>query len=264
VVYPHQIKAMLEHPDFSATDRTSLTDADPRLLASGVQVTHDPNAIRIGLGMTETFGGYWWGRPEGPSAGVRDRHERRPPPCEIVQPGVEVRVVDADGELVKDGEIGEICLRGNSVTRGLHKVPRHLAFDRDGWFHTGDQALVDGNRLHFKGRIGDMIKTAGANVAPSEVVAALRQIPGVSEAYVFGLPDPVRGQTVAAVIIAEKGSDLDAASLRQSLRSHLSTFKVPSSFVFMDAADIPWTPSHKVKLGRLADIARERLAEKAT
>jgi acyl-CoA synthetase (AMP-forming)/AMP-acid ligase II len=262
VVYPHQINAMLEHPDFDATDRTSLTDADPRLLAPGVKVTHNPDAIRIGLGMTETFGGYWWGRPEGLSASVRDRHERRPPPCEIVQPGVEVRVVDASGHLVKDGEIGEICIRGASVTRGLHKVPRHLVFDPDGWFHTGDQALVDGDRLQFKGRIGDMIKTAGANVAPSEVVVALRQIPGVSEAYVLGLPDLVRGQSVAAVIIAEKGSDLDAASLRQALRAHLSTFKVPSAFVFMDAADIPWTPSHKVKLGRLAEIVRERLAEK--
>ena len=101
-------------------------------------------------------------------------------------------------------------LRGACVTGGLYKVGREPTFDVDGWFHTGDEGEVDGWRVHFRGRLGDMIKTAGANVAPAEVVVALRQLDGVHEAYVMGLADPVRGQVVAAAVVPEHGAVLDA------------------------------------------------------
>ncbi len=260
VLYPHQIKALLEHPDFDRTDRSSLRDADPQLLVPGVVSKADPDdALFIGLGMTETFGGYWWGRPDPTMPVQRLRGERRPPPLEVLQPGVELRVLDTEGRAVNDGEVGEVCIRGASITRGLHKADRDDVFDTDGWFHTGDRAKVDGYRLHFQGRLNDMIKTSGANVAPSEVATALRQVDAVREAYVLGLPDPVRGQVVVAAVVLENGTSVTADDLRRALRARLSTFKVPSSFVFMSADEIPWTPSFKVRYGKLAELLAERI-----
>jgi acyl-CoA synthetase (AMP-forming)/AMP-acid ligase II len=141
---------------------------------------------------------------------------------------------------------------------GLYKVDRERSFDVDGWFHTGDQGEVDGWRVHFRGRLGDMIKTAGANVAPSEVVAVLREQDGVQEAYVLGLPDPERGQVVAAAVVPAPGRTLDADELRQVLRQQLSVFKVPAHVVFFAEDEIPWTASHKVRTGMLAEMVAER------
>ncbi len=263
VLYPHHVSALLEHSDFATADRSSLTDADPRVLVPGAARPADPEALRIGIGMTETFGGYWWGRARPvPGEPPLRPGERRPPPLELSQPGVEIKVVDPENRPVGDGEMGEICLRGMSVTRGLHKRPRDTVFDADGWFHTGDRVLVDGPRLWFRGRLGDMIKTAGANVSPSEVVGALRDIEGVADAYVFGLPDPVRGQVVVAVVVPVAGRTLDAGAIRATLKDRLSTFKVPAEVLFFDPADIPWTASHKVRTAKLVELAAERLADR--
>jgi len=264
VLYPHHVNALLEHPDFAATDRSSLREGDPRVLVAGAARPSDPEALRIGIGMTETFGGYWWGRARPvPGEPPLRPGERRPPPLELSQPGVEIKVVDPDNRPVADGEIGEICLRGTSVTRGLHKLPRDSVIDPDGWFHTGDRVLVDGPRLWFRGRLGDMIKTAGANVSPSEVVGELRQVDGVADAYVFGLPDPVRGQVVVAVVVPQAGRSLSADRIRAALKDRLSTFKVPAEIVFFDEREIPWTASHKVRTARLVELAAERLAGRA-
>ncbi len=263
VLYPHQIKALLEHPDFAEADRSSLREADPRLLLPTVDWRSGPDSLHIGLGMTETFGGYWWGRPEPGAPPASLRSDRRPPPLEILQTGMELRVVDTAGQAVDDGDLGEIWLRGPSVTRGFHKSVRDGIFDTEGWFHTGDRVRVDGYRLHFQGRLNDMIKTSGANVAPSEVVEALREVDGVRETYVLGLPDPVRGQIVVAAVILEEGSFLTADELRRALRARLSTFKVPSSFVFLSEAEIPWTPSFKVRYATLAELLAERIGRSA-
>jgi acyl-CoA synthetase (AMP-forming)/AMP-acid ligase II len=162
--------------------------------------------------------------------------------------------VDPHGHPVADGERGEICIRGACITAGRHKEPREAAFDRDGWFHTGDEGEVDGRRVRFRGRLDETIKTAGANVAPAEVVAALRDRPGVAEAYVLGLPDETRGQVVAAAVVPADGATLDGAELRGALRANLSAFKVPVHIVVLAADDIPWTASHKVRRGALAEL----------
>jgi acyl-CoA synthetase (AMP-forming)/AMP-acid ligase II len=256
VLYPHHIAALLDHPAFVTTDRSSLQYADPRLLADGTSPPPLPtHGLGIGIGMTETFGGYWWGRPDPVSADAPLRPgERRPPPLDELQPGVELRVVDPHGHPVADGERGEICIRGACITAGRHKEPREAAFDRGGWFHTGDEGEVDGRRVRFRGRLDETIKTAGANVAPAEVVAALRQRPGVAEAYVLGLPDETRGQVVVAAVVPAEGTTLDGAELRDALRANLSAFKVPVHILVLAADDIPWTASHKVRRGALADL----------
>jgi len=106
------------------------------------------------------------------------------------------------GETLPSGTPGEICVRGYSLMQGLHKVEREDAFDRDGFYHTGDGGYFDADGvLFFQGRLGDTIKTAGANVSPREVELAIEAFPEVQSAFVVGVPDPVRGQNVAAVVV---------------------------------------------------------------
>jgi acyl-CoA synthetase (AMP-forming)/AMP-acid ligase II len=260
VLYPHHVNAMLEHPDFLRTDRSSLRDADPRLLSGpAAERTPDPETLQIGLGMTETFDGYWWGRrTPGRNPPVRPG-ERRPPPLDVLLPGVELKVVNPAGVPVADGKRGEICLRGVGVTPGLHKMPRSVAFDPDGFFHTGDIGELEGDRVWFKGRLNEMIKTAGANVAPDEVVQVLREIEGVAEAHVVGLPDRDRGEVVAAAVILQPGTAVDAGTIRGYLRQQLSPFKVPAHIVFLTEDEVPWTPSHKVRRAVLIDLLADRV-----
>jgi acyl-CoA synthetase (AMP-forming)/AMP-acid ligase II len=261
-LYPHQLEAMLAHPGMETYDRSSLVDADARLLVGAARdQPHPPDELSIGVGMTETFGGYWWGRFDAPADGVVLRPgERRTPPLDVLHPGVELKVVDEAGAPVPDGGTGEICIRGVCVTPGLYKTPREEIFDADGWFHTGDLGEVDGKRVHFRGRMGEMIKTAGANVTPKEVVEALCAIDGVETAHVVALPDPVRGQVVAAAVVAEEGRTLDADAIRAELKNELSTFKVPAYIEFFHADEIPWTQSFKIRKGMLAEMIKERVA----
>ena len=262
VVYPHHVNAILSHPDLDRWDRSSLRDADPLLLVGEQQAAAaDPHKLSIGLGMTETFDGYWWGYHDSGKEPPLRPGERRPPPLDVVLPGVEVRVVDQDGVEVPDGGLGEVCVRGFGITPGLHKARRRDIFDDDGWFHTGDRGELDGKRIWFRGRISEMIKTAGANVAPGEVVQALSEIDGVAAAHVVALPDPLRGEVVAAAVVGRPGASLDADTLRRQLREVLSPFKVPVHIVFLDEAEIPMTPSHKVRRGVLTEMIRERVAQ---
>jgi acyl-CoA synthetase (AMP-forming)/AMP-acid ligase II len=198
--------------------------------------------------MSETFGPFSWGSG---GAGVIA-------PMQDVQPGLEARVVDKDNRPVADGDTGEIVLRGRCVTPGYYKRPRSVGFDADGWFHTGDRGQVDGASIHFLGRMTEMIKTSGANVAPAEVVDALLALDGVREAYVLPLPDRVRGERVAAAVVLEAGSDLDAETIRAQLKKDLSPFKIPTTIAFFKSEAIPWTPTFKVRRHELTTMILER------
>ena len=152
-----------------------------------------------GLGMTESFAMYGWGTT--PFAEGRLPYT----PMDIWEPGLDVKVADADGNPVADGETGEISLRGPTVTPGHYKIERSKVFDHEGYFRTGDEGLVDGDTVHFLGRLGDMIKTAMANVAPPEVEAELVALDGVVRAAVVAIPDDERGQLVGAAVVAAPG-----------------------------------------------------------
>ena len=152
-----------------------------------------------GLGMSETLGPYSYG------------DEFRAPGYPVCAPldhfadGYEVRITGEDGNAVGDGEVGELHIRGYPVTPGLHKIARDDYFTPDGYFRTGDMCLVDGTRVHFAGRGGDMIKTAGSNVSPAEVEMEMQALEGVHSAFVLGLPDQERGQLVVAAVVPREG-----------------------------------------------------------
>jgi acyl-CoA synthetase (AMP-forming)/AMP-acid ligase II len=206
--------------------------------------------LLVGLGMTETFGPYSWGEvmpvPEHPLC----------PPLVRFEPGYDIKVVDANGVTVPDGGCGEIALRGPTMMLGLHKVARESTFDADGFYRTGDRAKVDGGRLYFLGRLGDMIKVSGANVAPSEVERELLSIAGIAAAHVVGVDDPDRGQIVGAAVVLQEGTVLEPVAIQQVLRGRLSSYKVPKLLTVVGAEEIPTVAAGKIAKRELAAMLR--------
>jgi acyl-CoA synthetase (AMP-forming)/AMP-acid ligase II len=162
-------------------------------------------------------------------------------------PGMERVVVDPEtGEPLPRGEKGELLLRGYNMMLGYYGKERWETFTRDGFFRTGDLVVLDEDEhLFFLGRMGEMIKTAGANVAPAEVEKALMGCEGVREAVVFGLPDPVKGEVVAAVVAPSEGSELTLERLRAQLAQALSAYKTPQAIAFLSQDEFPRTGSGK-------------------
>lgn len=159
----------------------------------------------------------------------------------------------APGFETKLDEHGELCIRGPYVMQRYYKRSREECFDADGWFHTGDLVRTDADGYHyFIGRRGSMIKSAGANVAPAEVEKALARFTGGGTAYVFGIPDPDRGQAVVAVIATDAA--VDESSLRNELKRELSAYKIPKRIVAVPPARIPMLSSGKVDMKRLAEV----------
>jgi len=160
-------------------------------------------------------------------------------------PGFEARVLEPEsGRACAVGETGELWLRGPFLMEGYCGRERREVFDADGWLATGDLFHVDPNGLYyFHGRGGDLIKTAGANVSPREVEAALADAAGL-RAHVVGLADADRGERVAAAIVSDEPVDLDVVTA--ALRERLSAYKVPKIFLVLAAKDVPMLSSGKL------------------
>lgn len=207
-----------------------------------------------GLGMSETLGPYSY-------AGEEFRAPGRPlcAPLDHFAPGYDIRIADEAGQPVPDGGVGEMQVRGYPVTPGLHKIERDTYFTPDGYYRTGDMCEVDGARIHFVGRDGDMIKTAGSNVSPAEVEMELMALDGIEAAYVFGVPDKERGQIVVAAVIATEGHSPDFAGVEAEMRRKLSGYKVPRRWVPITRAEVPLLHSNKVARRELAELVKARL-----
>jgi len=220
-----------------------------------------PQARRTGgpLGMTETFGTHSGETKSEPAPPGKEGNCGRP------MPNIERRIVDPEtGAVLGPGEKGELWVRGTTLMRGYYKRERHEVFTPDGFFRTGDLCVIDGDDyLFFHARLGEMIKTGGANVAPREVEVVLAAMPGVREAIVFGVPDPRRGEAVVAVVTPTVGATLDPEELRQKVRGELSAYKAPSLVVVMEDRDIPRTDSAKPKKHELRERIIRQVAEGA-
>ena len=135
-------------------------------------------------------------------------------------PGFEAKIVDPDtGAALPVGEVGELWLRSPFLMEGYYGRERAETFTADGWYGTGDLFHVDADGFfYFTGRRGDMIKTAGANVSPREVEAAIADLTGLV-AHVVGIDDHERGQLVAAALRVPAGqTPPDTDALRTELR----------------------------------------------
>jgi malonyl-CoA/methylmalonyl-CoA synthetase len=180
------------------------------------------------------------------------RGERVPGSVGPPLPGVEVRLVGEDGTPVNPGTPGEIEVRGPSVFAEYWGQPEatRAAF-RDGWFRTGDTAIVENGVYRILGRTNiDILKTGGHKVSALEIEEVLRQHPAVAECAVVGVADPEWGERVAAAVVLNDGDALDLPSLRIWARGCLAAHKVPSRLLVLDA--LPRNAMGKVMKPRVA------------
>ncbi|MFC7659930.1 class I adenylate-forming enzyme family protein [Pseudonocardia benzenivorans] len=176
-----------------------------------------------GYGLTETTGAMVM-------IGSRD-YFRRPLSVGRPFPTSQLRVVGADGCDVPDGEVGEAWFKGASLARGYWNHDS-TAFTADGWFRTGDLVRRDEEGfVHIVDRIKDVVIRGGENVYCAEVEEVLAEHPDVQEAAVVGVPDPLLGEEVAAVVRVATGASVTAEDLRDHARRRLAAFKVPTRFV---------------------------------
>lgn len=149
----------------------------------------------------------------------------------------EIRIADADGNPLPQGETGEILARGVAVMPGYWNAPEATAKAlRDGWLFTGDVGSLDADGyLTLKDRSKDLIISGGANIYPREVEEALLEHPGVSECAVVGRPHPDWGEEVVAFVVPAEGMEVDAAVLDAHCLERIARFKRPKLYRFVEA-----------------------------
>jgi malonyl-CoA/methylmalonyl-CoA synthetase len=161
--------------------------------------------------------------------------ERRPGSVGFPLPGVSVRIVTPKGEEVAERETGELLVRGPNVFSGYWRNAEATASAfLDGWFKTGDLAerSCDGYYT-LRGRRTDLIISGGFNIYPREIEEVLLEVAGIREAAVVGMPDDRRGEVPVAYVVAD--TPIDGPEMEATCRRMLASFKVPRSFVQVDA-----------------------------
>ncbi|HYD88566.1 MAG TPA: AMP-binding protein [Vitreimonas sp.] len=210
-----------------------------RFAAKGVRVCN-------GYGMTET----------GPTAFVAAPEDALSKIGSVGKPQMllDVRIVDADGEDVADGESGEIWMRGAGLTPGYWRRPEETAkaFTGDGWLRSGDIGRRDRDGCYYvAGRIKEMYISGGENVYPAEVENVLARHPSVLESAVIGVADEKWGEVGHAFVLLKPGAQpLSANEVIQFCRSHLAGYKTPRHVTFVD--DFPRTAAGKIRKHLLA------------
>ena len=164
------------------------------------------------------------------------RGKRAPGSVGTPLPGVEVRLVDDRDEMVAEAEPGEIQVRGGTVFGEYWERPDDTAkaFTEDGWFRTGDTAVLEEGRYRILGRSSvDILKTGGEKVSALEIEDVILRHESISEAAVVGIEDPEWGQRVVAVVVSDNPVDPDV--LRQWVRDSLAPHKIPKEFYFTES-----------------------------
>lgn len=212
-------------------------------------------AVHIGFGMTELGGGI--AAPD-----IEDSDQRQTDTVGRAMPGMEVRIVDEQHRPVPDGVVGELACRSDSIMLGYfgEATDSGVSVDADGWLYTGDLALRDANGyLRIVGRKKDVIIRGGQNIDPLRLERFLAAIPGVRDAAVVGVPNPLAGEAVWAFVALEPAADLSEADLLKRCRAGLEAQEVPQQIRLM--SDLPRTATGK---HRKAELREEALQESTT
>ena len=250
---PNMAHAMQEHPDRAIRDLSSLRtgaaigtpDQLQRIVDMGVRELCNV------YGQTETYG----------NCAVTDASlplDRRLRTVGQPLPGVLLNICDPlTDQPLPSGTEGEIRVGGPYVFAGYLDNPEQTkkALDSNGWFRTGDLGYVDEDGyLYFRGRLSEMVKTGGINVAPAEVEEILMACPGVRVAFVIGLPDPVKDQVLAAIVVPAPDAKVTEAQLQNYCRQELAAYKVPAAFCLVPEDRLPLTTTGKVRKAALASL----------
>ncbi len=220
---------LINHPSFADTDlsRVRLMNANFAVQPAVVGETMEgamPDTVYVGtFGMTETAGTVTTSR-------MNDSREQRFTRLGVPLAGLEIKVVNEDGEEVVTGERGEALIRGYSLFTEYYKSPEKTAeaLDADGWFHSGDMCSIrEDGQVMFHGRLKDMLKVGGENVAAIEIETCLQKHDAVKFAQVVGVPDPRLQEVPAAFVEFDDGAEATEEELIAFCKGKISNFKVP-------------------------------------
>jgi fatty-acyl-CoA synthase len=253
--WPHQHKALAEHPSAARRDLASLRKIDfaaPIAKLAGIE--KDEYGTGASYGLSETFT-IATGIPAKSPAELRRRTHGR------ALPGMTLRIVDPEsGEPVATGREGEIALRGVTLMRGYHKVLPEHTLDGDGFFRTQDGGSLDADGyLHWSGRLSNLIKTGGANVSPVEIEQALAKHPAVKVGIPVGIGHPSLGEVIVLCAVPVEGERIDEGEIRAWLRERLAAYKVPKRVLAFRADELAYTGKLKIQVEPLKQAAQRRL-----
>jgi long-chain acyl-CoA synthetase len=248
---PTMYGALLNHPDCGDYDVSKL-----RCCASGGASL----PVEVLRGFEKQFGckvleGYGLSETSPVASFNHPDRDRKPGSIGTPIKGVEMKVVDDDGNEVPPGEIGEIVIKGHNVMKGYWGQPEATAESiKDGWFATGDMAKVDEDGYFFiVDRKKELIIRGGYNVYPREVEEVLYEHPAVREAAVVGVPHDELGEEVGAAVALKDGAQLDAEELQSFVKEQVAAYKYPRRIWFVD--DLPKGPTGKILKREIAPPA---------
>ena len=251
---PTIYQSLLAHPKRDDYDLSSLrlavTGAAPVPVELVRRMREDLGfeVVVTAYGLTETCGVVTICRPE-------DSAERISHSSGRAMDGVEVKLVDPEGNEVPAGTDGEICCRGFNVMQQYFNNPEATAetVNAQGWLHTGDVGVMDEDGyVKITGRIKEMFIVGGFNCYPAEIENILCDMPGVARAAVIGVPDERMGEVARAYLVLDADAEADEAAVIEYSRGAMANFKVPRSVVFLD--ELPMNAGGKVDKAALADL----------
>lgn len=200
--------------------------------------------LEIGYGQTETS-------PACTQTYVKDPIEKRIKTAGKPLPNIKMKVIDPNtNEICPIGVKGELCTKGYHLMKGYYKNPKLTknVIDNNGWFHTGDIGFVDcDGYYHIIGRLKNIIIRGGENISPREIEKYLLQYPNIKEAQVYGVPDKILGQAIAASIKLKNSSDnlKNTEKIKNFLANRIAYYKIPQYIEYCD--DFPLTANGKIK-----------------
>ncbi|WP_416898407.1 MAG: AMP-binding protein [Minwuia sp.] len=254
---PTMFVAELQHPDLKSFNvshlRTGIMAGAPCPVEVMRRCVKDLNLreVTIAYGMTETS-------PVSFQSATDDPEEKVVSTVGRIQPHVECKVVDEDGNTVAPGVQGELCTRGYSVMKGYWDDPERTAeaIDADGWMHTGDLATIDAEGYgNITGRVKDMLIRGGENVYPREIEEYLYRHPAIQDVQVFGVPDRKYGEEIATWIVLKPGENLTEDDVKGFCKGQIAHYKVPRYVKFV--TELPMTVTGKPQ----KFIMREQFAQ---
>ncbi|WP_341862008.1 AMP-binding protein [Gymnodinialimonas sp. 57CJ19] len=243
---PAIFQGMLNHPGFENIDRSTLRlgitggAVIPSVLVERMRSDLGCEGVCNGYGLTEC-GGY------GTMCNTTDPIATVSKTAGKPMPGIELEIMNPEGEILPRGETGEIVIRGYIVMQGYFDDPEATAatIDADGWLHTGDVGRYDDDgNLVVEDRMKEMFITGGFNCYPAEIERMLSAHPAVGQVAVIGIDDARMGEVGKAFVVLRPNSSVSEADLIAWSRDHMANYKVPRAFEFR--TELPLSPQGKV------------------
>jgi len=259
---PTMFIAMLDHPQRAAFDLSSLRTGIMAGATCPIEVMRrvisemHMGEVQIAYGMTETS-------PVSIQTGPADELELRVTTVGRTQPQLESKLIDAAGNTVARGEIGELCTRGYSVMLGYWNNPQATAdaIDGEGWMHTGDLAQMDEQGyVRIVGRNKDMIIRGGENIYPRELEEFFFTHPAVADVQIVGIPDARYGEEIVAWIKFHPGHTANELELQTWCKARIAHFKTPRYFKFVET--FPMTVTGKIQKFKMREISIQDCQQK--